>query len=62
MMPRGPDLAKVGADPEHTVDWLTKFIKDPNSVKERSRGMPKFDGKLNDDDIKMVAEYLATLK
>jgi hypothetical protein len=44
------------------VEWFIKFIKDPNSVKERSRGMPKFEGKISDDDLKTLAEYLASLK
>ena len=61
MMSRGPDLGKVGANPDHTVEWLVKFIKDPTSVKERSR-MPKFEGKINDDDLTALAEYLASLK
>jgi cbb3-type cytochrome oxidase cytochrome c subunit len=62
MMPRGPDLGKVGANPDHTVEWLVKFIRDPASVKERSR-MPKFEtGKISDDDLNALAEYLASLK
>jgi cbb3-type cytochrome oxidase cytochrome c subunit len=61
MMPRGPDLGKVGTNPDHTVEWFVKFIKDPTSVKERSR-MPKFEGKISDDDLTALAEYLASLK
>jgi len=61
MMPRGPDLAKTGANPDHTVDWFIKFIKDPASVKQQSR-MPKFEGKISDDDLTTLAEYLTTLK
>jgi len=61
MMGRGPDLGKVGANPDHTVEWFVKFIKDPSSVKERAR-MPKFEGRINDDDLTALAEYLASLK
>jgi mono/diheme cytochrome c family protein len=61
MMPRGPDLGKVGANPDHTVEWLIAFIKNPKASKPQSR-MPGFEGKLSDDDIKTVAEYLASLK
>jgi hypothetical protein len=61
MMPRGPDLGKVGANPDHTVEWLVKFIKSPKSVKPQSR-MPDFETKINDDDLTALAEYLATLK
>src|SRR5262249_19058794 len=61
MMGRGPDLGKVGANPDHTVEWLVTFIKAPTAIKERSR-MPKFEGKLSDEDLTALAEYLATLK
>jgi cytochrome c1 len=43
------------------VEWFIKFIKDPKAVKPQSR-MPSFAAKLSDDDLKAVAEYLATLK
>jgi mono/diheme cytochrome c family protein len=36
-------------------------MKNPKTVKPQSR-MPPFDGKISDDDLKAVAEYLATLK
>jgi mono/diheme cytochrome c family protein len=58
---RAPDLGKVGADPEHTVEWLTKFISAPKSVKPDAR-MPGFADKIKDEDLKALAEYLASLK
>ncbi len=61
MMPRGPDLGKVGANPDHTVEWLVAFIKNPKASKPQSR-MPEFGTKLSDDDLKALAEYLASLK
>lgn len=57
----GPNLSKAGADPAHTVDWLTAYIKDPKSQKPDSK-MPKFEGKLDADQIKSVAEFLAAKK
>jgi predicted Zn finger-like uncharacterized protein len=57
----GPSLAKVGADPTHTVDWLMEHVRNPKSHNPESR-MPSFDGKINDDDLRMLAEYLASLK
>ena len=38
---RGPDLARVGQDPTHTVEWLMAFIRDPESRKPGAR-MPGF--------------------
>jgi cytochrome c5 len=57
-----PDLAKVGADPEHTPDWLSQYILKPTSVKPDSKGMPAFEGKMSEDDLKALVEYLASLK
>jgi mono/diheme cytochrome c family protein len=58
---RAPDLSHVGADSEHTVDWLTAFIKNPQSKKPGTR-MPGFDGKISDADLQTLATYLAGLK
>jgi mono/diheme cytochrome c family protein len=51
----------VGADPDHTVEWLVGYIREPKSIKENSR-MPPMEGKISDADIQAVAEYLASLK
>ena len=58
---RAPDLAKVGADPAHTIEWLSNFIKDPKSIKSDSR-MPGYADRITDDELKALAEYLASLK
>ncbi|MBI3864808.1 MAG: cytochrome c [Planctomycetia bacterium] len=58
---RAPDLSKVGADPEHTVEWLIAFIRNPRATKPDGR-MPPFEGKISDDDLKSLAEFLASLK
>jgi mono/diheme cytochrome c family protein len=59
--PKGPNLGKVGAEPTHTRDWLVDHIRDPKKHKPDSR-MPAFAGKLKDNDINALAEYLASLK
>ena len=58
---RGPNLATVGGDPKHTKAWLTEHINDPKSHNPQS-GMPKFAGRIKDDDMKTLVDYLASLK
>jgi cbb3-type cytochrome oxidase cytochrome c subunit len=60
-MGRGPDLGKVGAEPDHTAEWLVAHVRDPKSHNPDSM-MPGFDGKINDDDLRALGEYLASLK
>jgi mono/diheme cytochrome c family protein len=57
----GPDLSKVAADPEHTAEWLAEHVRDPRSHRPDSR-MPRFGGKLSDDEIRAVAGYMTGLK
>jgi mono/diheme cytochrome c family protein len=63
--PRGsleaPDLARVGADPAHTRQWLMDTIRNPQAENRRAR-MPKFEGKISEGDILALADYLASLK
>jgi cbb3-type cytochrome oxidase cytochrome c subunit len=58
---KGPNLAKVGAEPTHTRDWIADHIRDPKTHKKQS-SMPKFSDKLKDEDILTLADYLASLK
>lgn len=58
---QGPDLGKFGADPLHTREWLIAFVQDPQSQKPGAR-MPKFVGKVGNDDLEKLADYLLTLK
>src|SRR5947209_2979922 len=59
---RAPDLGKVGGEPDHTVDWFMKYIRNPKSVKADAR-MPAFDEKkIKEKDLRALAEYLASLK
>jgi mono/diheme cytochrome c family protein len=63
--PRGsleaPDLAKVGADPGHSQQWLMDTIRDPQVENHRAR-MPKFEGKITEGELLALADYLANLK
>jgi mono/diheme cytochrome c family protein len=58
---KGPNLATVSADAKHTKAWLTEHINDPKSHNPQS-GMPKFAGRIKDDDMKSLVDYLASLK
>jgi len=53
--------AGTGRNPAHTVDWLMAFIRDPASQKPDSN-MPGFEGRINDADLRALAEYLTSLK
>jgi|GEM_PF-4878648 len=57
---RGPDLATVARDPEHTPEWLTEYIRNPKSKKPESRMPPQ--NRISEDDLKAVVEYLSSLK
>jgi cbb3-type cytochrome oxidase cytochrome c subunit len=59
-MSKGPNLAKVGANPEHTRDWLIAYIRDPKAVNPKSR-MPK-QANLSEDQLGALADYLGSLK
>ena len=56
---RGPDLSTIGRN--HDEDWFVEFVRNPKSQKPDSR-MPKFEGKLSEDELRAVARYLASLR
>jgi mono/diheme cytochrome c family protein len=58
---RGPNLGKVGAEPEHTIEWFIEHVQNPKAHKADSR-MPSFEGKIREADLRTLAEYLASLK
>ncbi len=60
-MKKAPNLGKAGADASHTVEWLSEYIRSPKTHKPESK-MPAFAEKLKPEEIKAIAEYLATLK
>jgi mono/diheme cytochrome c family protein len=57
---KGPSLEKIGK--EHDAVWLAEFIRDPKSKRSDARMMPAFGGKLKDEEIKELAEWLAARK
>jgi mono/diheme cytochrome c family protein len=57
----GPNLSRVGADPRHTVEWLSEHIRNPKSHRPNSR-MPRYEEKINPEDLRSLAEYLSSLK
>jgi hypothetical protein len=58
---QGPDLADVGAAPDHTRQWLMDYVRDPQAENRLAR-MPKFEGKIPTGDLLALADYLASLK
>ncbi|AMV29495.1 Cytochrome c6 [Gemmata sp. SH-PL17] len=58
---KGPNLAKIGSEPNRTAAWLADYIRDPRSKKSDSR-MPAFGTTLTQDQIRSLAEYLAAKK
>ena len=57
----GPELGTAGAAPQRTVEWFMAFIRNPRS-KIPTTKMPSFEGKINEQDLRALAEYLASLK
>ena len=50
------DIAGEGA-----AEWLMAYVNDPRSVRPNSR-MPSFAGKINEQDLRALAAFLASLK
>jgi mono/diheme cytochrome c family protein len=59
---KGPDLAKITTRPGRDADYIARFIRDPKGVKPDAKLMPAFAGKLTDDEIRSLAEYVAAMK
>jgi len=57
---KGPSLEKIGK--EHDAEWLAEFIRDPKSKRPDAKMMPAFGGKLKDEEIRTLAEWLAAKK
>lgn len=57
--PKGPDLTHCGR--EHNAGWIADHIRNPKDHKPTST-MPGFAGKLTDEQIQSLAEYLAGMK
>jgi mono/diheme cytochrome c family protein len=57
---RGPDLSRIAANPDKTVEWIADHIRDPKLHNERSR-MPAFAEQLADEEIVGLAQFLVSL-
>ncbi len=59
---KGPNLTHIGSEPGHTAEYIAKYIRDPKSVNPKSKLMPKFEGVMTDEQIRILAEHLAAKK
>ena len=55
----GPNLTNVGS--RRTRDYIYQQIKDPKSHNPRTE-MPSFSGRVSEEDINALADYLAGMK
>jgi mono/diheme cytochrome c family protein len=58
---KGPDLANVASKPERDVEWFIAYVSNPRKEKRDSR-MPPFDKQIKPEDMRTLAEFLASLK
>jgi len=60
--PQKKDLAMVGKDPNHTTAWISDHIRNAKNHNQMSRMPPFGEDKLSAADLKVLSEYLASLK
>jgi cytochrome c553 len=58
----GPDLRHIGSAKGMTAEWLAAYIRNPKSQRPDVRVMQPFEGKMTDDEIRSLAEFLAAKK
>jgi mono/diheme cytochrome c family protein len=58
---KGPDLSKVASKQGRDVDWFIAYVSDPKKDNPESK-MPPFKEKIKPEDLKALAEFLASLK
>ncbi len=58
---RAPDLAKIGADPNHSADWFIELIRKPKSKNPNAK-MRAFGDSIKDEDLHALAGFLVSLK
>ena len=58
-MGRGPSLTNVGT--KRSRDWIIAHIRNPKGHNPQSR-MPGFEGKIKDQELEALADYLLSLK
>jgi cbb3-type cytochrome oxidase cytochrome c subunit len=60
-MPKGPDLAHVASKEGRNAEWFIAFLKDPKKDNPMSK-MPPVGKNMKDEELKAIAEFLASLK
>lgn len=59
---KGPDLVKVaGKGEKRNVEWFVTYVSNPKKVNPEAK-MPPFEKRINDKDLRALAEFLASLK
>jgi mono/diheme cytochrome c family protein len=58
---KGPNLTHIGSEPGRTAGYIAQVIRDPKSKRADAR-MPKFEGEMKDEEIRILADYLAARK
>jgi mono/diheme cytochrome c family protein len=58
---RKVDLSRVGGRWGHTVDWISNFIRNPKA-QGSTLDMPAYEDKIPPQDLRALAEFLATLR
>ncbi len=59
---RGPDLSKIGAKRGRTAEYLLAYIRDPKSQVPNAKLMPAFRETLTEDQLRLLAQWLASKK
>jgi len=58
---QGEGAGPVAHRREHDATWIAEHIRNPKAHKPNSR-MPEFGGKLTDEEVKSLADYLVAMK
>jgi mono/diheme cytochrome c family protein len=57
----GPNLTHIGSEPSRNAEQIASYIRDPKNQRSNAR-MPKFEGVMKDEEIRTLAEFLASRK
>jgi mono/diheme cytochrome c family protein len=57
----GPNLTHIGSEPGRNAEQIANYIRDPKSQRSNAR-MPKFEGVMKEEEIRILAELLAGRK
>ena len=57
----GPNLSRIGSSPGRTRDRLIQYVRNPRASNRNAR-MPGFAGRIGEDDLQALGDYLASLR